>query len=93
MVDITNILRAAFSYKRFTRSFLYLHFRFVLPWHKNIGAKGAQKNVCKIDTRLGSLCFARIGFLFYHDFETSQVHLMGKKSSLAIEMIDPDRRL
>jgi hypothetical protein len=34
-------------HKHFTRSFLCLHFRFVLFWRKNMGAKDALKMLVK----------------------------------------------
>jgi hypothetical protein len=41
MVNFTNILRKRnfFCTKDYGGDFLYLHFRFVLFWRKNIGAK------------------------------------------------------
>ncbi len=50
LVNLTNILHVCFFYNSFARSFLYLHFRFVLFWYKNIGAKAALKNIVEIDT-------------------------------------------
>ncbi len=49
-INFTNIIRAAFSYESFARSFFVLRFvlRFVLFWRKNIGAKAACNMLVKL---------------------------------------------
>ncbi len=46
--NFTNILRAAFYLKVMCVAFLYLHFRFVVFWHKRMCAKAAQKMLVKL---------------------------------------------
>jgi len=50
-VNFTNILRAAFSYKSFWRSFYVLTIWVCNFWRKDFFAKTAHKNVGEIDTR------------------------------------------
>ncbi len=47
-VNFTNILRAAFSYESFVRSFLYLHFRFELFLAQVYWGKCAHKLLVKL---------------------------------------------
>ncbi len=47
-VNFTNVLRAAFMYVSCARSFLCLHFRFVLYWRKPTGAKAVRRTVMKL---------------------------------------------
>jgi hypothetical protein len=49
-VNFTNILRELFGTKVLPAAFLYLHFRFVLFWCKNIGAKAVRKFEVKLTT-------------------------------------------
>jgi hypothetical protein len=48
MVNFANILRTAFCTKLLRGAFLYLNFRFVLYWGKNISAKAAHKMLMKL---------------------------------------------
>jgi hypothetical protein len=43
VVDFTNILRTLFCTKVSRAAFFYLHLRFVIFMHKNLGAKNTQK--------------------------------------------------
>jgi hypothetical protein len=47
-VNFTNILRAAFSYESFARSFFVLRFKVCTFWRKNIGAKAASNMLVKL---------------------------------------------
>ncbi len=61
-VNFTNILRAAFLYESFTRSFLDLDLRFFLFWRKNMDAKAARNMLVKLTPGRLLLNF----MLFYH---------------------------
>ncbi len=47
VVNFTNLLYTAFTYKGLRVAFLLLHFRFVVFWRKNIGAKASLKMLVK----------------------------------------------
>ncbi len=49
-VNIINILCAIFCMNVLCAAFLYLHFGFIIFWHKNIGAKGTHKMLMKLTT-------------------------------------------
>ncbi len=48
-VNFINIIRAAFTYISFARSFLCLRFRFVLYWRKTIGPKAVRRTLMKLN--------------------------------------------
>ncbi len=47
-VNLTNILRAAFSYECFLRSFYVIKIWDVIFWQKRFGAKAAHKMLVKL---------------------------------------------
>jgi hypothetical protein len=47
-VNFTNILRAAFSYKSFLRSFYVLTTWVCIFWQKDFGAKASNKMLVKL---------------------------------------------
>ncbi len=72
-----HFMRDFFHMKASCAAFLYLNFRFVLSWHKNIGAKDALKILVKLTT--GVVIHKRLRYLqniivrftnpFLHSFE------------------------
>ncbi len=50
-VNFTNVLLAAFTYVNYARSFLCLHFRFVLYWRKPTVAKAVRRMLVKLTPR------------------------------------------
>ncbi len=66
-VNFTNVLRAAFMYVSCARSFLCLHFSFVLYWRKPTVAKAAPRTLMKLspdDWRFAANIFAMLHFQF-----------------------------